>query len=101
MYTYTPTTRFLVLSAADSVPFNPNNKFLVLSPTENGPDPRVWDEQAVVDVDQSSHLAVPEHHRSASSSSSMSSDSQFDGVPATLPNGFLYLGHTKSRRASQ
>lgn len=100
MYSYTPTHRFLVLSAAESVPFNPNNKFLVLSPTENGPDSRVWEEQAVTDIDQSPLLAVPEHHRADSSSSTMSSDSQFNDIPATLPNGFLYLGHNK-RRASQ
>ncbi|KAJ5649138.1 uncharacterized protein N7484_002861 [Penicillium longicatenatum] len=92
MYTYTPTHRFLVLSAADSVPFNPANKFLVLSPTESGPDPRVF-EQAVADSPstEESPNGVPKSHRSDSTSSTSSEDST---------NGFLFLGHT-GRRFSQ
>lgn len=92
MYTYTPTHRFLVLSAAESVPFNPANKFLVLSPTESGPDPRAF-EQAVTDSPstEESLTAVPKSHRSDSTSSTSSQDSE---------SGFLYLGHT-ARRFSQ
>lgn len=104
MYTYTPTHRFLVLSAADSAPFNPNNKFLVLSPTESGPDPRTYDEEAVTEfssTEQSPNMAPSVMHRSNSSSSSASSDSRFNDIAATLPNGFLYLGHTKTRKTSQ
>lgn len=104
MYTYTPTHRFLVLSAANSAPFNPNNKFLVLSPTESGPDPRSYDEEAVIEssiTDQIPDMGPSVIHRSNSSSSSASSDSQFNDVAATLPNGFLFLGHTKTRKTSQ
>lgn len=98
MYTYTPTSRFLVLSAADSVPFNPNNKFLVLSPTESGPH-----EEAVTEsssAEQSPDFTPSELHRSNSSSSTESDDSRFNSIAATLPKGFLYLGNTKSRKAS-
>lgn len=97
MYTYTPTHRFLVLSATDSAPYNPATKFLVLSPTENGPDARVWDEQPLLD---SLHPAQAAEHHRADSSSSASTDS-FNDVAATLPNGFLFLGHSKPRRGSQ
>lgn len=105
MYTHTPNSRFLVLSADSSAPFNPENKFLVLSPTESGPDPRAFEEQAVSEsssTDQSPNLAPQEHHRSNSSSSTSSVDSRFNDIAATLPNGFLYLGHpNKSRKGSQ
>lgn len=100
MYTYTPTSRYLVLSAADSAPFNPNNKFLVLSPTESGP----YDEQAVIEsssAEQSPDLTPSNLHRSNSSSSTASDESQFNSLAAAPPNGFLYLGNTKSRKASQ
>ncbi|KAJ5948095.1 hypothetical protein N7466_001110 [Penicillium verhagenii] len=93
MYTYTPTHRFLVLSAAESVPFNPANKFLVLSPIESGPDPRAFEEEAVSDLapaDQSPTVA-PKSHRSDSTSSTSTVDSE---------KGFLFLGHTP-RRFSQ
>ena len=104
MYTYTPTHRFLVLSAMSSAPFNPDNKFLVLSPTESGPDPRVYDEQPLTEstsVELSPEMALSKSHRSNSSSSTSSMDSQFNSIPASLPNGFLYLGNTKTRRSSQ
>lgn len=103
MYTHTPTHRFLVLSAVNSAPFNPSNKFLVLSPTESGPDPRGYDEQAVTEssAEQSPDLILSNLHRSDSSSSTSSSDSRFNGIAATLPNGFLYLGNTKTQKASQ
>lgn len=94
---------FLVLSAANSAPFNPDNKFLVLSPTESGPDPRSY-EQAVTEsssVEQSPRLGPSSHHRSNSSSSDSSADSRFNSIAATLPKGFLYLGNTKTRKASQ
>ncbi|KAJ6110939.1 hypothetical protein N7486_003174 [Penicillium sp. IBT 16267x] len=93
MYTYTPTHRFLVLSAADSVPFNPANKFLVLSPTESGPDPRAF-EQAVNDSPSTGENLnmVPKSHRSDSTSSTSSEEDSM--------NGFLFLGHT-ARRLSQ
>ncbi|KAJ5578506.1 uncharacterized protein N7459_007470 [Penicillium hispanicum] len=100
MYTYTPTHRFLVLSAPESAPFHPGNKFLVLSPTEFGPDPRVYDEQPL--TDSSSDLSSEmELHRSNSSSSTSSSDSRFNDIAATLPKGFLYLGNSQTRRSSQ
>ncbi|KAJ5765129.1 hypothetical protein N7520_004688 [Penicillium odoratum] len=92
MYTQTPTHRFLVLSAADSVPFNPANKFLVLSPTESGPDSRSY-EQAVSDspsADPSPNV-VPKSHRSDSTSSTSSDYSV---------SGYLTLG-TTTRRFSQ
>ncbi|KAJ5725325.1 uncharacterized protein N7483_006682 [Penicillium malachiteum] len=96
MYTYTPTHRFLVLSAVSSAPFNPANKFLVLSPTESGPDPRIYDEQAVAESSSTGEISpkmVPKSHRSDSSSSVSSMESQSD----ILPSGFLYLGHTSRR----
>jgi hypothetical protein len=100
MYTQTPNARFLVLSADNMAPFNPENKFLVLSPTESGPDPRAF-EQAVSESN-STDLTPQEHRRSNSSSSASSVDSQFSGITATLPNGFLFLGHPrKARKGSQ
>ncbi|KAJ5676773.1 uncharacterized protein N7477_002406 [Penicillium maclennaniae] len=99
MYTHTPNARFLVLSADSSAPFNPENKFLVLSPTESGPDPRAFEE--AVSESNSADLALQEHHRSNSSSSTSSVDSQFSDI-ATLPSGFLFLGHpNKGRKGSQ
>lgn len=98
MFKIAPPRQFLVLSAPSSAPFDPSHKFLVLSPTESGPDSRLYDEQAV------SESATVEHeqelHRTNSSSSTLSEDSQVDDDAATLPSGFLFLGHTKSRRAS-
>lgn len=105
MYTHTPNFRFLVLSADISAPFHPENKFLVLSPTESGPDPRAFEEQAVSEsssTDQSPNLTSQEHHRSNSSSSTSTVDSQFNDLAGKLPNGFLYLGHpNKGRKGSQ
>lgn len=100
MYTSTPTSRFLVLSAADSAPFNPNNKFLVLSPTESVPH----DEQALIEsssTEQSPDLTPSNLHRTNSSSSTDSDDSRFNSIASTLPNRFLYLGNSKSRKALQ
>lgn len=93
MHSIPPPTRFLVLSAASSAPYNPANQFLVLSPTESGPDPRFYDEQAV--TESSDGVSPLPKERRSDSSSSM--DSEFNDI---LPNGFLYLGHT-SRRYSQ
>ncbi|EPS25638.1 hypothetical protein POX_c04012 [Penicillium oxalicum] len=101
MFQIPPPRQFLVLSAPNSAPFDPSHKFLVLSPTESGPDPRLYDEQAVSEVSALEH--EPELHRSHSSSSTLSEDSSVDDVPAvnSLPAGFLFLGHNKNRRASQ
>ncbi|KAJ5167254.1 uncharacterized protein N7482_006035 [Penicillium canariense] len=99
MYSIPPPRRFLVLSASVSAPFDPSHKFLVLSPTESDPDPRAYDEQAVTESATADH--EQELHRSNSSSSASSEDSQFSDVHATLPNGFLYLGHVKKSRTSQ
>ncbi|OQD78440.1 hypothetical protein PENDEC_c001G07014 [Penicillium decumbens] len=105
MYTPTPNSRWLVLSAETSAPFHPENKFLVLSPIESGPDPRAFEEQAISEcssTDLSPNLTHQEHHRSNSSSSTSTVDSRFNDIATTLPNGFLYLGHpNKSRKGSQ
>ncbi|KAJ5767373.1 uncharacterized protein N7511_004989 [Penicillium nucicola] len=96
MYTITPTNRFLVLSATVSGPYDPSNKFLVLSPTESGPDPRVWEDQLQIETgstEQSPEIA-PSRART-NSSLSTSSTSSLNDLVATLPNGFLYLGHGK------
>ena len=98
MFKIPPPRRFLVLSVPSSAPFDPSHKFLVLSPTESGPDSRLYDEQAVTESATAEH--EQELHRSNSSSSTSSEDSQVDDDAATLPNGFLFLGHIKSRRAS-
>jgi hypothetical protein len=99
MFKIPPPRQFLVLSATSSAPFDPSHKFLVLSPTESGPDSRLYDEQAVTESATVEHQQ--ELHRSNSSSSSSSEDSQVDDLTANLPSGFLFLGHTKGRRASQ
>lgn len=99
MFKIPPPRQFLVLSAPNSAPFDPSHKFLVLSPTESGPDSRLYDEQAVTESATVEH--EQELHRSNSSSSTSSEDSQVDDDAATLPSGFLFLGHTKGRRASQ
>ncbi|KAJ5247113.1 hypothetical protein N7468_002096 [Penicillium chermesinum] len=93
MYTYTPTSRFLVLSVPSSAPFHPGNKFLVLSPTESTPDMRGYDEEVLTEA-----TAVDAHsklHRADSTSSTSSAVSDIH------PSGYLFLGNTKSRRASQ
>lgn len=100
MHSIPPPRNFLVLSANSSAPYDPTKKFLVLSPTESGPDPRVYDEQVLTDSNEQSPDSEAGLHRSNSTSSTSSEDSQFDGVAATLPKGFLFLGHT-SRRSSQ
>ncbi|KXG50600.1 uncharacterized protein PGRI_043670 [Penicillium griseofulvum] len=99
MYTYTPTHRFLVLSATESGPYNPANKFLVLSPTESGPDPRVWEDESQVEtssIAEGPELAPLGRVRTNSSISTNSSDS-LDDLAVTLPSGFLYLGHGKKK----
>ncbi|KAF3397741.1 hypothetical protein F1880_006199 [Penicillium rolfsii] len=93
-----PPRQFLVLSATNSAPFNPSHKFLVLSPTESGPDSRIYDEQAVTESLTVEH--EQELHRSNSSSSTSSEASQIDEDAATLPSGFLFLGHTKGTKAA-
>ncbi|KAJ5089332.1 hypothetical protein N7532_008016 [Penicillium argentinense] len=100
MHSIPPPRNFLVLSAASSAPYDPSKKFLVLSPTESGPDPRAYDEQVLTDSNEKNSDFESSIHRSNSTSSASSDDSRFDDVAATLPNGFLYLGHT-SRRSSQ
>jgi hypothetical protein len=96
MYTYTPTHRFLVLSAAESGPYDPSNKFLVLSPTESGPDPRVWEDQPQVETSSTEQSPNVTLNRARTNSSlSTSSSSSLNDLVATLPNGFLYLGHGK------
>ncbi|KAJ5756385.1 hypothetical protein N7533_005928 [Penicillium manginii] len=94
-----PPRNFLVLSASSSAPFDPSKKFLVLSPTESGPDLAAY-EQALTDSTEQTSDSEAVLHRSNSTSSSSSEDSQFDDVAATLPAGFLFLGHP-SRRPSQ
>ncbi|KGO75041.1 hypothetical protein PITC_047240 [Penicillium italicum] len=99
MYTYTPTHRFLVLSATVSGPYHPGTKFLVLSPTESGPDPRAWEDQPQIEttsVEESPVLAPANRARTNSSLSTNSSVSLND-LTATLPSGFLYLGHGKRK----
>ncbi|KAJ5774714.1 hypothetical protein N7457_009610 [Penicillium paradoxum] len=99
MYSYTPTHRFLILSATETGPYNPANQFLVLSPIESGPDPRIW-EEAVVETpssEDSLELAPASRSRTNSSSSTDSSDSLND-LTVDLPNGFLYLGHGKKKK---
>ncbi|CAI7572816.1 unnamed protein product [Penicillium discolor] len=88
MYTYTPTHRFLVLSAAESGPYHPANKFLVLSPIESGPDPRAWEDQPQIETS-----SIKESPVSLSTNSSVS----LNDLAATLPSGFLYLGHGKKQ----
>jgi hypothetical protein len=96
MYTYTPTHRFLVLSATESGPYDPSNKFLVLSPTESGPDPRVWEDQPQVETSSTEQSPNVTLNRARTNSSlSTSSSSSLNDLVATLPNGFLYLGHGK------
>ncbi|KAJ5901733.1 hypothetical protein N7495_002261 [Penicillium taxi] len=91
-----PAQSFLVLSAPSLAPYDPTiaaNKFLVLSPTEFGPDARVF-EEAITEsniVDQDLEL-----HRS-NSNSSASSLSTVSTITDTLPNEFLYLGHGKPK----
>ncbi|KAJ5361761.1 hypothetical protein N7541_002605 [Penicillium brevicompactum] len=101
MYSIPPPTRFLVLSAAESRPHNPStasNNFLVLSPTESGPDPRAFeDSQSETSSDESPELAPLSRARTNSSVSTNSSGS-FNDLSASLPNGFLFLGHGKSKK---
>ena len=93
MFSIPPPSKFLVLSAPSSAPFHPGNKYLVLSPTESTPDLRGYDEQALTEASVvESHAAL---HRADSTSSNSSVES---GVH---PSGYLFLGNTKSRRASQ
>ncbi|EKV09105.1 hypothetical protein Pdw03_4822 [Penicillium digitatum] len=102
MYTYTPTHRFLVLSATESGPYHPGNKFLVLSPTESGPDTRAWEDQPQIEtssVEESPMFAPVNRARTNSSLSTSSTNStvSLNDLTATLPSGFLYLGHGKKQ----
>ncbi|KAJ5245327.1 hypothetical protein N7489_005423 [Penicillium chrysogenum] len=99
MYTYTPTHRFLVLSATESGPYDPANKFLVLSPTESGPDPRVWEDQPQIENSSIEEMPVlaPANRARTNSSISTNSSVSLNDLTATLPSGFLYLGHGKKQ----
>ncbi|KAF7518546.1 hypothetical protein PCG10_010680 [Penicillium crustosum] len=99
MYTYTPTHRFLVLSAAESGPYHPANKFLVLSPIESGPDPRAWEDQPQIETNsiEESPVLAPTSRARTNSSLSTNSSVSLNDLTATLPSGFLYLGHGKKQ----
>ncbi|CAI7596486.1 unnamed protein product [Penicillium palitans] len=99
MYTYTPTHRFLVLSAAESGPYHPANKFLVLSPIESGPDPRAWEDQPQIETSsiEESPVLAPTNRARTNSSLSTNSSVSLNDLAATLPSGFLYLGHGKKQ----
>ncbi|KAJ5385587.1 hypothetical protein N7517_003498 [Penicillium concentricum] len=99
MYTYTPTHRFLVLSATESRPYNPANKFLVLSPIEFGPDPRVWEDESQIETSsiEESPVLAPVSRARTNSSLSTNSSASLNDLTATLPSGFLYLGHGKKQ----
>lgn len=99
MYTYTPTHRFLVLSAAESGPYHPANKFLVLSPIESGPDPRAWEDQPKIETSsiEESPVLAPTNRARTNSSLSTNSSVSLNDLAATLPSGFLYLGHGKKQ----
>ncbi|KAJ5961347.1 uncharacterized protein N7479_008497 [Penicillium vulpinum] len=99
MYTYTPTHRFLILSATESRPYNPANKFLVLSPIESGPDPRVWEDQFQVETSsiEENPVLAPANRTRTNSSLSTNSSASLDDLAVTLPSGFLFLGHGKKQ----
>ncbi|KAJ5458437.1 hypothetical protein N7475_009825 [Penicillium sp. IBT 31633x] len=99
MYTYTPTHRFLVLSATETGPYNPANKFLVLSPIESGPDPRAWEDHIELETNSTEEIPelAPVSRPRTNSSLSTDSSASLDDLTATLPNGFLYLGHGKKK----
>ncbi|KAJ5515136.1 hypothetical protein N7463_004688 [Penicillium fimorum] len=99
MYTYTPTHRFLVLSATESRPYNPANKFLVLSPIESGPDPRVWEDESQIETSsiEESPVLAPISRARTNSSLSTNSSASLNDLTVTLPSGFLYLGHGKKK----
>ncbi|KAH1620928.1 hypothetical protein KXX31_007325 [Aspergillus fumigatus] len=71
MYTYTPTSKFLVLSPVQSRPVQ-TSKFLVLTPTESGPE---------YEFDSVS-----------------TDDSQIEATFSPFAGGFLYLGHGTRRK---
>ncbi|KAJ5615161.1 hypothetical protein N7537_000275 [Penicillium hordei] len=99
MYTYTPTHRFLVLSAAESGPYHPGNKFLVLSPVESSPDPRAWEDQSQTEASsiEESPVLAPTNRARTNSSLSTNSSVSLNDLTAILPSGFLYLGHGKKQ----
>ncbi|KAJ5624946.1 hypothetical protein N7510_001255 [Penicillium lagena] len=101
MYTYTPTHRFLVLSAPESTPAASSHRFLVLSPTESGPDPRAWEDQPSQPSpsNQSPTLVPSTLRRPSSSLSTSSADFQLNETTSTSPSDFLYLGHGRSKIA--
>lgn len=102
MYSIPPPTRFLVLSAAESRPHNPstiNNNFLVLSPTESGPDQNaIEDSQSEISSDEQSPELAPLSRARTNSSVSTNSSGSFNDLTASLPNGFLFLGHGKKSK---
>lgn len=101
MYSIPPPTRFLVLSAPESRPhkaLSPTN-FLVLSPTESGPDPRALEEsQSETSTDEQSIDLAPLSRARTNSSVSTNSSGSLNDLTSTLPNGFLFLGHGKSKK---
>ncbi|GAQ10481.1 hypothetical protein ALT_7802 [Aspergillus lentulus] len=80
MYTYTPTSKFLVLSPVQSRP-EQTSKFLVLTPTESGPE---------YELGASSPASPDIRHRSDSVSTD---ESQIEVTFSPFAGGFLYLGH--------
>ncbi|EAW22380.1 uncharacterized protein NFIA_010610 [Aspergillus fischeri NRRL 181] len=80
MYTYTPTSKFLVLSPVQSRP-EQTSKFLVLTPTESGPE---------YELGASSPASPDIRDRSDSVSTD---ESQIEATFSPFAGGFLYLGH--------
>ncbi|GIJ83550.1 hypothetical protein Asppvi_002373 [Aspergillus pseudoviridinutans] len=80
MYTYTPTSKFLVLSPVQSRPAQ-TSKFLVLTPTESGPE---------YELGTSSPASPEIRDRSDSVSTD---ESQIEATFSPFAGGFLYLGH--------
>ncbi|KAH1843881.1 hypothetical protein KXW19_000635 [Aspergillus fumigatus] len=88
MYTYTPTSKFLVLSPVQSRPVQ-TSKFLVLTPTESGPE---------YEFGASTPASPDVRNRSDSVSTD---DSQIEATFSPFAGGFLYLGHgTRPSRIS-
>ncbi|RHZ64559.1 uncharacterized protein CDV56_102854 [Aspergillus thermomutatus] len=86
MYTYTPTSKFLILSPVQSRP-EQTSKFLVLTPTESGPE---------YELGASSPDSPRIRDRSDSQSSISTDESQVEAPFSPLAGGFLYLGHRTS-----
>jgi hypothetical protein len=83
MYTYTPTSKFLVLSPVQSRP-EQTSKFLVLTPTESGPEYEL-------------RASSPDSPQLRDRSDSLSTEeSQIEATFSPFAGGFLYLGHGTS-----